>query len=70
MIVRVLGGRLVVQAVAELAWGPRARVLNAGIDATHAASMIVAAWRWPQHRRSALVSAAVAAGTATLDLVA
>jgi hypothetical protein len=67
LITRVLGGRLVVQATADLALGPRTRVPDVLVDGTHAASMVVAALRWPAHRRSALVSAALASAIALLD---
>ena len=70
VIVRVLGVRLLAQGVADLALGPRTRVPDIVIDATHAATMVAAAARWPAHRRSAMVSAALATGTAALDLVA
>jgi hypothetical protein len=70
IIVRVLGGRLLAQGVADLALGARTRVPDIVIDATHAATMVAAAARRPDHRRSAMVSAALATGTAGLDLVA
>jgi hypothetical protein len=66
-IVRVLGGRLLVQSVADLAIGPRTRVPDVWIDGSHAASMVAAAFHWPEHRRSALTSAAVASAIAVLD---
>jgi hypothetical protein len=68
LITRVLGVRLVVQATADLALGPRTRVPDVLVDGTHAASMVVAARRWPVHRRSALVSVAAATVIAMLDL--
>ena len=58
------------RALADLALGPRTRVPDIVIDVTHAATMVVVADRWPDHRRSAMVSAALATGTAALDLVA
>lgn len=67
-IVRVLGGRLVVQGTADLALGPRTRLPDVAVDLTHAASMVVAARHWPRHRRSALVSAVLASAIAGLDL--
>ena len=66
-LVRVLGGRLIAQASADLVWGPRTRPIDIAVDLTHAGSMLAAAWRWPVHRRSALTSAAIAVGTAVLD---
>jgi len=68
VVVRVLGGRLLLQVAADLAWGRRTRRVDVLIDLTHAASMLPVAARWPHHRRSALVSAVSAAGTALLDL--
>jgi hypothetical protein len=68
LVARLLGGRLVVQAGADLAFGQRTRGLDVVVDLAHAASMLPAAARWPAHRRTALVSAAAAAGTAVLDL--
>lgn len=69
-IVRVLGARLVLQAGVDVAVGPRTRVVDVVVDLAHAASMVAAAARWPTHRRTALVSAALAGGTAVLDLAA
>ena len=43
---------------------------GAAADGLHAASMVVAAWRWPSRRRSAVVSGGVAAASALLGLVA
>ena len=68
VIVRVLGGRLLVQGLADLAVGARTRVPDVVVDLTHAASMVEVARRWPDHRRSALVSAALASAIALLDL--
>jgi hypothetical protein len=67
VVARVLGGRLVVQAAADLALGRRTRGVDIVIDLTHAASMIAVALRWPEHRRSAVASAAVATSVAVLD---
>jgi len=69
LVTRVLGGRLVLQGVADLALGRRTRVLDVLVDLTHAASMLPAAALWREHRRSALASAAVATGIALLDLM-
>lgn len=68
VIARILGGRLVVQAVGDLAFGPRTRIPDVVIDATHAATMVGAARRWPDHRRSALMSAGLASAIALLEL--
>ena len=66
-ITRVLGGRLVIQAMIDVALGPRTRVPDVVVDVTHAMSMVVVARRRPVHRRSAMVSAALACGMALLD---
>jgi hypothetical protein len=68
LVTRVLGGRLVLQAVLDLALGRRTRVPDVLVDLTHAASMLPAAALWRDHRRSALASAALATGIAVLDL--
>jgi hypothetical protein len=67
-VARVLGLRLVTQACLDLAGGRRSRSLDVAVELTHAVSMVTAATIWPAHRRSASVSAAVAAGIAALDL--
>jgi hypothetical protein len=64
---RVLGGRLVLQGIADLAWGRRTRGVAVAVDLAHAASMLPIAHLWPAHRRTALVSAAAASLTALLD---
>jgi hypothetical protein len=68
LVARVLGGRLVLQGIADLAWGRRTRRLGVAVDLAHAASMLPLAVLWPAHRRTALVSAAAATTTALLDL--
>jgi hypothetical protein len=67
VITRVLGVRLLAQGVADVTIGPRTRVPDILVDVTHAASMVLAARHWPHHRRSAMVSAGVAAAIAVLD---
>ena len=67
-VTRVLGLRLVTQAGLDLVGGLRTRSLDVAVEVTHAASMVTAAIVWPAHRRSASVSATIAAGIATLDL--
>lgn len=71
-IVRVLGGRQLVQGVAQIA-RPVPSVVLGGIvvDLIHTASMLVLSALWPTYRRSAFSSAAIAslfaaAGTAVL----
>ena len=68
VVARVLGGRQMVQGCADLLLGRRTRGLDVVIDLTHAASMLPVALWWPDHRRTALVSAATAAAVALLDL--
>jgi hypothetical protein len=67
-VARVLGARLFLQALVDLAIGPRTRPVDLVMEVTHAASMLPAAVIWPRHRRPALVSAAVATGIGLLDL--
>lgn len=67
-VVRVLGGRQLVQGVAVAVRPGRRFLLTGGsvVDALHAASMIaVARWR-PRYRRPALASAAVAGASAVV----
>jgi len=66
-VLRVLGGRLLLQGLAALA-RPDARVarLSAGVDATHAASMLFVAAGVARYRRAALISAALAVGSAAV----
>jgi len=68
LVARVLGGRLVLQAGADLVLGRRTRGIGVAVDLAHAGSMLPVAARWPAHRRTALVSAATAAAMALLDL--
>ena len=68
LVTRVLGGRLVLQAVADVAVGRRTRIPDVLVDLTHAASMLPLAALRREHRRSALASAATATGIAALDL--
>ena len=64
-IVRVLGGRQLLQGAAQIA-DPKPDVVLAGIavDAIHTGSMLALAVLRPAYRRSALTSAAVAAAAA------
>jgi hypothetical protein len=66
-VTRVLGARLVVQGVADLALGAWTRRPGIAVDLAHAASMLPLAVISEHHRRSALASAACAAGIAALD---
>ena len=64
-IVRVLGARLVVQNVVTFVRPTREVVLaGAATDALHAASMLVARVRWPDHARPIWVSGSTAAASA------
>jgi hypothetical protein len=66
-IVRVLGGRMLVQGILLLA-EPKRPVASAGvaIDAVHALSMITVAAVLPRYRRVALISAGEATLSATV----
>jgi hypothetical protein len=67
-VARVLGARMLVQAAADHLFGARVRRLGIAVDLAHAASMVPVAVRWPEHRRTAVVSATAAAGTAALAM--
>lgn len=75
-VVRVLGARMLLQALAVRVAARRPRwrrpALEAGavVDALHAASMVPAALRWPAYRRSAAVSAVLAGASGGLGLAA
>ena len=64
-IVRVLGGRQLIQGVAILL-APTPAVVDVGklVDVLHASSMLALAAVSPRYRRAGLVSAATAAGFA------
>ena len=64
-IVRVLGARLVAQHVVTLVWPTREVVLaGAAADVLHAASMVPARVRWPEHARPIWVSGTTSAASA------
>jgi hypothetical protein len=66
-LVRVLGGRLLVQGLLEYMWPRRSVVLaGAAVDTAHAASMVAAAALLPAYRRTAIASAAEATLSAVL----
>ena len=68
-LVRLLGARVVLQQLLVLAAPTRRTVvLGAAVDGLHAASMVAAALRWPQHRGAAALSAASAAAAGLLAL--
>ena len=66
---RLLGARVVLQQAAVLR-APSRRLVIGGVvvDCLHAASMVTAAVAWPQYRRAAGLSAAVATASAGLAL--
>ena len=64
-MVRLLGGRQLLQGAAVLIRPAPALVIGAvAVDVLHAASMVAAAVIWPGYRRAALTSAAVAGTSA------
>jgi len=64
-VVRLLGGRQLVQGAAILIRPARPLLIGAlTVDVLHAASMVAAAVIWPGYRRAALTSAAVASASA------
>jgi len=67
-VLRLLGARLLAQGITAALW-PRRQVaaLSAGVDATHAASMVLAAVVEPRFRRPALISGAVALASALVS---
>jgi hypothetical protein len=69
-IVRVLGARILIQAVPE-AISPSPNVLRLGVvvDLVHAASMLAAARVWPRYRRAALASSGSAGASAVALIV-
>lgn len=68
-ITRVLGARTALQNLVVLAAPSRPLVLaGAAVDATHALSMLIAARLWPEYRRAALASGALAATAAVAAL--
>lgn len=69
-IVRVLGGRQLLQGVVLMIRPKPALVAGAVvIDALHATSMVVAALIWPGYRRAALASATIAGTSAVAGAV-
>jgi hypothetical protein len=66
-VVRVLGGRLVLQAVTDVILRGRSRRLGMAVELAHAASMAAVVAHSPRHRRTASVSAALATGLALMD---
>jgi anti-sigma factor RsiW len=67
-VVRLLGGRLLVQGAATLAQpGAAAASVSAAVDATHAASMVFVAAVSHRYRRAALINVAVAGASAAVS---
>jgi len=70
-IIRLLGLRMLVQGILQLARPRRATFgVCAAVDATHAVSMLAAAHVWPTYRRAALLSAAGAGLSAVVGVAA
>jgi hypothetical protein len=70
-IVRLLGGRLVIQAGVETIHPTSATALgSAAVDLTHALSMLAVAMMSRRHRQAALRSAAFAATSAAVLVIA
>jgi hypothetical protein len=68
LVIRVLGGREIVQALLiALRPGPRMLFSAMAVDATHSASMVVLAARDPAFRRLAGTSALVSGSLAALS---
>jgi hypothetical protein len=67
---RVLGGRLVLQAVIDVVRPGRPRPLDMAVELGHATSMVPVIALSPRHRRTASVSAALATGLLLLDAYA
>jgi len=67
-VARVFGGRMVLQAVADVSLGRRTVRPGALVDVLHAVSMVPPAVCLPRHRRTALASACLATGVGLLDL--
>jgi hypothetical protein len=64
-VVRLLGGRQLVQGAAVLIRPTHLLVIvGVAVDILHATSMVAAAVIWPGYRRAALTSAAAAASSA------
>lgn len=64
-VVRLLGGRLLVQGAATLAQpGAATASVSAAVDATHAASMVFVAAVSHRYRRAALINVAIAGASA------
>jgi hypothetical protein len=68
-LARLLGLRLVVQALLDLARPGRSHGLDDALELSHAVSMLPVAVRWPNHRRAAGLSACVTTTIAVTDLV-
>jgi hypothetical protein len=69
LAMRLLGGRHLLQGLAELGAPDTWRPLWAVVDVTHAASMIAVAARQPARRRAALLSAGIASASGLATVV-
>lgn len=68
--VRLLGTRLTAQAITTtVRRDPAVLLASAGVEATHAASMLLLAALLPRYRRAGLISAAAATGSTALTLI-
>jgi hypothetical protein len=65
-IMRILGARHLVEAVAESSLGGSAREVGVWVDGLHAMTSLAFAWRNGRWRRAASTDAAVASGFAAL----
>ena len=69
-VVRMLGGRQLLQGAAILIRPARPLLIGAvTVDVLHAASVVAASVVWPGYRRAALTSAAVASASAAAGAV-
>ena len=67
-VLRLLGLRLLAQGITGALWPrPEVAAVSAMVDATHSASMALAAMVTPRFRRPALISAAVALASAAIS---
>ena len=68
LVMRILGGRHLVQAGAEYRFGGRAREVGIVVDLLHGATSVGFGLLQPAWRRAALTDAAVAGGFAVLGV--
>jgi hypothetical protein len=68
-LARLLGLRLLVQGLLDLARPGRSHGLDVTLDLSHAVSMLPVPGRWPSHARAAWLSACLTTTIAVTDLV-